>query len=126
MPSRFTIAPGADSEAQAVVLDRLEADASRDNLPPSTVDRIVLVAGELVSNAAEHGDEVVTFWWGSSAEGGHLCVSPGPGELAVRSAVLPHAEAVRGRGLFLVHELGDGVTGDAETLRVRFFRRKEE
>lgn len=126
MPPGHTLAPGADSGSIAAVLDRLEREVSQSALPAATIDRIVLVAGELASNAAEHGSEMARLWWSSRAEGGDLCVSPGPDPSAVQRAALPETDAVGGRGLFLVRTLGDGVDADAETVRIRFQRRVGE
>lgn len=128
MPSGYILAPGADGGFIADVLDRLEREVSQSALPAATVDRVVLVAGELASNAAEHGSETVRLWWLSRPEsgGGDLCLSPGPDPLAIRTAGLPGVDAVRGRGLFLVRTLGDGLANDSDTLHVQFHRRVGE
>ena len=123
----YTLPPGADVQALADVLDGLEGDALRSGLSQATVDRVVLVAGELLSNALEHGGGRVSIWWHPEG-GGRLEVQGrgGPWRADLMRAALPGAEATRGRGLFLVRSLGDGVSVGLESVSVSFERRPDE
>ena len=126
----YTLAPGADARAVAAVLDGVEREAREAGVPPATVDRVVLVAGEAVANAVEHGEGVVTVRWVPAGSGGRLVVSEGgrgPGIGAVHDACLPEsAEATRGRGLFLIQQLSDRVDIGPDGLGVWFTRRTGE
>ena len=126
--TRFVLASDADSDALARVLDGIEAAAGGGGLPAETVDRVVLVAGELLSNAVEHGTEPVTAWWEATPDGGRLVLSGGGRPVAgwILGAALPDADATRGRGLFLVRELTDGLEDTQGNLAVTFSARKIE
>jgi anti-sigma regulatory factor (Ser/Thr protein kinase) len=126
----YTLAPGADARAVAAVLDGVEREAREGGTPPSTVDRVVLVAGEAVANAVEHGAGEVTVQWIPAGSGGRLLVSEGgrgPGLDAVQGARLPESTgATRGRGLFLIQQLSDRVDVGPDGLGVWFSRRSGE
>ena len=107
MPPGLPIPPGASDALVAAVLDRLEAVARGAGLPPGTVDRIVLVAGEIIANALEHTDDGATVALDATPTGATLRVTGGD----MPPAPLPPAEATSGRGLFLIHALSDGVAG---------------
>ena len=128
MPAH-TLAPGADARAVAAVLDAVERDAQEAGLPAATVDRVVLVAGEAVANAVEHGAGPVTVGWESDGTSGLLRVEGGggPGSKEVWDARLPDVwTATRGRGLFLIAQLADRIDADGGSLDVWFRTRAGE
>ncbi|HEX8384745.1 MAG TPA: ATP-binding protein [Rubricoccaceae bacterium] len=126
MPS-YSLAPGADLGAVGPMLDRVERDVRASGLPTPTVDRIVLVAGELLANAVEHGGGGVALQWEPSHRGGTLWVGRGGGEEeAIRGAHLPDPSATRGRGLYLVQRLSDELSEAEGGLVVGFTVRAGE
>lgn len=125
-----TLARGADAGAIAAVLDLVERAARASGLAPRTVDRVVLVAGEALSNAVEHGDGEVTVEWVPAGSGGRLRVaqgSGGPGAGSISAARLPdEATATRGRGLYLIQQLADRVEAAPDALTIWFEGREGE
>lgn len=123
-----SLAPGADAQAVAEVLDRIESYARRGGLAPPTLDRVVIVTGELISNAAEHGRTSISLSWTPVGQGGRLDVHGGTevGLAAIVGSDLPDAASTRGRGLFLIRELSDEIVETATGLRVAFERRVGE
>ena len=121
----YTLRPGADAQAIADVLDSIEREAADAGLAPATVDRVVLVAGELLSNAVEHGDVGASVRWHSD---GRLEVEGqgGPWRSTLQHAALPSTEVTRGRGLFLIRSLADGVAVGTRSLTATFIQRSDE
>lgn len=122
---RFALAHDADSGALAAVLDAVEAAAQASGLRRGTVDRVVLVAGELLSNAVEHGSGDVAVWWQDTPTGGRLVVSGGgqPGADRVNAATHPDTLSTRGRGLAIVRELADEITSERGSISASFSAR---
>lgn len=117
----YTISPGADTRAVAAVLDRVEREATACGLPPQTVDRVALIAGEAVANAVEHGGGRVTVEWEPTSSGGILRISGGggPGLEEIGQARLPPSlTATRGRGLYLIQQLADRIELAPEGLQL--------
>lgn len=123
MPSGHSIPPGASSRAVSAVLDRIEAEATAAGLPAGTVDRIVLVAGEVISNALEHGTAGVTLVIEASSTAASMHTT---GQTASVDASLPVTEATRGRGRFLIRTLSDSVEASLTGCQYGFSVRPEE
>ena len=117
-------APGADADALAEALDRIGDDLRRAGVPNEVANRVLIVVGELLANAAEHGATPVRFEWSAEARRVELSVEgPGPSAGAIRAATLPAAAATRGRGLFLVADLSDSLHGTPGRLALAFVPR---
>lgn len=125
---RFALASDADNDALAGVLDGIESAAREGGLRAGTVDRVVLVAGELLSNALEHGTAPVTGLWEATPAGGRLVLSGRGGPVAgwIRTAALPDADSTSGRGLFIVRELSDGAEDSGGDFAVSFEARPSD
>ena len=104
-----------------------EAAASEAALPDEVADRMSLAVGEAVANAVEHGNcadvnRIVKLEWLKEGRGGWLSVEDeGPGLTLDRlqNATLPeNALQAGGRGLFIIKELTDGVSLEAEGRRL--------
>ena len=103
------------------------------NIQEDVVDRVVLVVGEVLANAIEHGGSDPRRLMGVEVGGSGAAV-----ELEIREAsdavqpawfdeaCLPHdVLATGGRGLFLVRSLADGIeAGGARGLRFTFSPRR--
>ncbi len=113
----FRLAPCADTATIAAHLDAIERDLGLSPL----AERVLLVAAEVLSNAAEHGDEAVHVGWEATTAAVVLTVrGKGPGAAQIRDAVLPEASTTRGRGLFLIDELASSVEDVTDGLRITF------
>jgi serine/threonine-protein kinase RsbW len=94
----------------AGVRDMIADRATRLGLPSQAVGRFVLAVHEAVTNAIEHanGAGEVTVW-----HDGETLIAEvrdeGPGLDWVRSTLPPPAEALHGRGLWLINQLVDHV-----------------
>ena len=114
----FTLIPGADASAAAQGLAALERDLG--GVPAGLADRTMIVAGEIVANATEHGHDPLRIWWTVAPDTVTLDrAGAGPDARAVGAATLPDTGATRGRGLFLVATLASQVEDVAGGLRVR-------
>lgn len=112
--------PDAPAQASAWAEARLlEAGA-----PSELVDRAALAVGEAVDNAVTHGRPPVRLSLHREIEGWTFTLSeggPGPNPASLRHAELPaDASATRGRGLYLLRTLTDGVEGERGRLVLRF------
>ena len=115
----FTIAPGADATAVATAQSDLERDL--DGVSRELSDRVLIVVGEITANAVEHGTGDVAVSWSVASGSVRLDVSgPGPDVLQIRAATLPPADALRGRGLFLIRTLATSVESAESGLCIRF------
>lgn len=115
----FTLAPGASAPAVAAALSSMERDLG--GLPDETLDRVMIVAGELAANAAEHSRTPVSVAWHVRSDGVDLdVIGAGASARAIEAATLPPGDAVRGRGLYLIRSLSTAVEARADDLRLRF------
>jgi len=115
------------SAAHAV---RFAEEVGREaGLPTEAVDRLVLAAGEAVTNAIRHGNRLdpvrqVELVWRSDENGDWLEVSDeGPGialDRILRAELPADASETSGRGLFLIRVLSDAVDVEGARLRMRF------
>ena len=113
----FRLAPGADAATVAAHLDAIEQSLTGSPLS----ERVVLAAGEVLSNAAEHGAEPVDIDWRREREDVVLRVrGPGPTAETIRTSCLPTVSATRGRGLFLIRTLATDVGDLADGLLLIF------
>lgn len=104
------LVPGADAAAQATILSRIEADLQQAGVVDELADRVMIVAGELLANAAEHGATSTRLCWTVLQDRVEIAVEgAGPRAGAVRAAPLPESAATRGRGLFLIASLADSL-----------------
>lgn len=115
----FTLAPGADATAIAAAQALLEGDLG--DVPGDLADRVMIVLGEIVANAVEHGSTSFTVSWSIAKEQIWLDVlGPGPDAALICAATLPANDALRGRGLFLIQSLATSIDSIAGGLRLRF------
>ena len=118
------LVPGADASAQASILVRIEADLQQAGVTDDVADRVLIVAGELLANVAEHGLAPARLGWTVRRDRVDVAVEgAGPRADAVRSASLPEAAATRGRGLFLIAALADRLHDAPEGLVATFTTR---
>lgn len=104
----------AASEARRLVRTRLDHIVA-----PCTLDDVLLIVSELVTNAVLHGHgnvEMHIAFDGRSVTG-HVC-DEGPG--FERRAPAPRAGRIGGRGLALVEQVADGWGVDDEAAHVWF------
>jgi anti-sigma regulatory factor (Ser/Thr protein kinase) len=123
--------PGSVATAARFV----EAAAAEAALPPALAERLLLAAGEAVSNAIEHGNgedpaRLVRLEWAALPDGGVLSVQdegPGLTREQVLTAELPaDPYQTGGRGLFLIRTLSDDVEVEGARLRLVFRLRPGE
>ena len=121
------IAPGADSVAIAAALDAIEGRVRLSGVSDDVLDRVVLVAGEVLANVAEHGEQPVVVHWHGDTAGGCLSVvgDAGPGSDRIASAELPPADSFGGRGLFLIRALSERVVTEGDRLDLHFASRED-
>ncbi len=113
----FRLDPGAEPSTVAALLDALERDLG----PSLLAERVLLVAAEVLSNAAEHGSGPVRMEWTVADGTIDLTVDgEGPSADQVRRATLPEPSATRGRGLFLIHALASSVEDRPRGLLLSF------
>lgn len=112
-------------EATRATCDMIRTDLGGLSLPRRVLDDAIIVAGELVLNAIEHGrarpDGTIRFGWSLAAQHLFLRVADAgeDGEVAP-SAVGP--ESLRGRGLAMVAAICDDWSvnrGDGTTVTAR-------
>ncbi|HEX9950879.1 MAG TPA: ATP-binding protein [Rubricoccaceae bacterium] len=114
----FTLAPGVSLSALAEGLSALERDLA--GVPAALADRVLIVAGEVAANAAEHGHGTLRVRWTVTQDAVTLdLIGPGPDARTVRAATLPEDVATRGRGLYLIRTLATSVEDVPGGLRVR-------
>lgn len=113
----FRLDPGADTATVAAHLDAIERDLGASPL----AERVVLVAAEVLSNAAEHGAARVRVEWERGTASVVLRIrGAGPDAAQICRGVLPAPGAVRGRGLFLIHTLASSVEDEPGGIRMTF------
>ena len=115
----FRLRPDADAATVAAHLDAIE----RSLAASPHAERVVLVAGEVLSNVTEHGSEPVDVEWEESG-GGTVVLTVrgrGPGAEQIHRATLPEPGATRGRGLFLVQALASAVSDGPDGLVLSFY-----
>lgn len=130
---QLTLPSVPSSTAEAVHF--VEAIAEALHFPEATIDRLLLVTGEAVANAIEHGnsddpERLVQLEWTSEGAGGWLAVEDeGSGYDAERfeHARLPdNPMQSGGRGLYIIRLLTDGIAVEEGRLRLRFIPRPDE
>lgn len=112
-----------------------ESVAEEAGLPGPLTDRLMLVAGEAVSNAITHGNRLdplrhVRLAWRSDGGGGWLSVEDERKALTAADFDDPQlpddAMQTSGRGLYIMAALADEIVVEDGVLALRFVERADE